>query len=109
MSQTDRLRSIDARIRRSMHRHGLADSGVYQLVSTGQEYECRPYIDRNVETVGEDGITTVLVTVIDLLHDEVPASAQKTKGRVTVGTESWPLARILHRDESRTRWIASDA
>lgn len=101
MNQVDRLRSMDARLARAFRGSGLADAGVY-TPTVGQPINCTVIIDRDVQTVGQEGAVIGQKTIGTFqLAEVVPARGET----ITVDDEMWILESEIKLDSSISAWI----
>ena len=109
MSQINGTRALDERIMLVTQRAQAADLGRYapQGIALPSATNCRVYVNRDVQGVGEFGQVTESRTEITfLLADLTPAQ----NGLIAVGSETWKLMqRAAGSDESRSVWVAQKA
>lgn len=101
MNQVDRLRSMDARSARAFRGSGLADAGIY-TPAIGQPINCTVIIDRDVQTVGQEGEVIGQKTIGTFRLAEVTTARGET---ITVDDETWTLESEIKSDRSISAWI----
>lgn len=106
MTQRDRLRSLDARIMRSMNAAGLADSPLFWPKGAEPDTPgtpCDVYVDRDVRMYGEDDAEVPTKHIVLTLF---LAQVQPHRGAtVVLGDEIFKLDAEVTSDESRARWV----
>lgn len=88
---------------------GLAEAAataLYQAPGETTQIECRVYVDRNLQTIGDFGPSSGPRTLIGILLADVPAPAQGAL--ITIGSEVFSLESQESRDEGISRWVVGN-
>ena len=106
MSQTDRLRALDARIHGAMLRDGLAGEGTY-TAPAGSPVPVRCFVNRGLAEAGEYAPTFGARITVDLFRADV--ATPEVGGVVDVDGEQFRLTTpdTTLSDESLTRWVVT--
>lgn len=102
MSQRDKLRELDERIAGALSRTGLADGAVYDGATA-----CTVYVDRNAQVMGSDPSAIVGTrTVVSIPLAQVAKPQRGRRLALPATGETFELAELVERDESRELWVA---
>lgn len=101
MSQTTKLREIDAALASAFASVGLADAATYEGTP------CTVLVDRNVELFGEN--LAGLRTIVTFFLADTPSLAVGSIVRLTATGEEFELSELVRQDESRSAWAVKRA
>lgn len=91
---------IDAKAASLYLRTGMGESGTLTIASVPTD--CSVLIDKDVQTVGDDGqIIGIVDTATFLLAEVTPVGG----AILTVGTETWSLVSELSANGSTAQWV----
>lgn len=94
------LAALDAQIFNAFNATGWADDAVLTINSV--DHPCTVFLDRDAQTVGEDGqVIGPLVTADFRLAEVLPVQG----ATLAIGSESWVLEKEISADESISAWI----
>lgn len=109
MSQKTALQELDDEIAEAMLDAGLAEAATHTSAGGGAATACTVVVDRNVELYAEGEVEVAIFrTLITIFRADVDAPARGDTVALTDAGESFALASLHRRDESRTVWIAAE-
>jgi hypothetical protein len=101
MSQSDRLKAMDARAQRAFLRSGLADAALFRRAKSALDISCTVLIDENTQFQGDlSQVSEPQITVTAYVGDiGLPEPARGD--RFAVGDRVFTVDSISNQDESR--------
>lgn len=109
MSQKTALQELDDEIAEAMLDAGLAEAATYTPKGGGTPAPCTVVVDRNIELYAEGEVEVATFrTLITIFRVDVNDPGRGDTIALIEAGESFELADLHRRDESRTVWIAAE-